>query len=836
MDWEKSNVIQNLRDHLRNKVDKGIQAWRRLPKLLGCSPPTAVRNLIACSPKSDLPAYLLLLKYEEKVSQSTLGNNLSVVLDLLSSYEDELLLIKTLVLTERRPPIGAFRSILSSNPEQLFLARFWSTLVDATSTDNLIDTFLKAAKGTGKSHVEACAITMQKLLLKNNWPQFIGPLQLEKIPGYARRAVLKEAKLLTPALLKLLSENPYFHKDAPAAILRREILRSALLDIQQKNLCGEAIAQLAEDTEQFTANTKKVGIALQKSKITVDSTLASTRLKKALEKLLHLPEALALLAVCLPRSKGHKVLINSSSSIARKGAALLPVSTISEILLETRTMIARANLMNLLNNNKIRYQVLLHFFSAEYLKQPITYKDLLEEWLKLSSKRDLVKTILRKTLPKKVSEAIYTNPKLWNLSKEILCSLMTLKNSKGTFLWKKCIKHRSINGRPIPTGLRHYIQNNPDLLDQALEITPHAFWEFVRSRYPLNKLLAIAFSYPRLAIDLEKRVPRKKLRGEIQWIRKNWKEKPTLAAAYEVAAAFSLPDAGFLVGLGKRLRPPFDPSLRGTLFDDLYRTYELPKKSGGIRTITIPSDSLKRLQRRLLKQGFDEIALHPAAMGFRKGLSILDNAEQHVGTKLVANVDIHQFFPSTRYNLILRSCRKLCSSTISPRAARLVAEICCYNGGLPTGAPTSPAIANIVLKAVDMAIATVTEKMSVNYTRYADDLTVSGDDNALSILPFIRDVLVQLGFQLDSKKTSIYRKGRRQIVTGLVVNEKPNLPRSVRRKLRAAIHRRISGEEPYWHGKPVKDSVLLGHIAFLYLTQPEEAEIHRQQLKNYLNK
>ena len=91
------------------------------------------------------------------------------------------------------------------------------------------------------------------------------------------------------------------------------------------------------------------------------------------------------------------------------------------------------------------------------------------------------------------------------------------------------------------------------------------------------------------------------------------------------------------------------------------------------------------------------------------------------------------------------------------------------------GAPTSPAISNLVLKPCDVAISKVSKKLNVEYSRYADDLTFSGYESPLRLLPFVRDVIGRLGLRLDENKTQIYRKGRRQIVTGLVVNEKPNL-------------------------------------------------------------
>ena len=91
-------------------------------------------------------------------------------------------------------------------------------------------------------------------------------------------------------------------------------------------------------------------------------------------------------------------------------------------------------------------------------------------------------------------------------------------------------------------------------------------------------------------------------------------------------------------------------------------------------------------------------------------------------------------------------------------------------------------------------------RAGVAYTRYADDLTFSGGDEAIGLLPFAREVVGGLGYRLDDAKTNLYRRGRRQLVTGLVVNEKPNLPRRARRRLRAAVHARLKGLTPHWHG------------------------------------
>lgn len=315
------------------------------------------------------------------------------------------------------------------------------------------------------------------------------------------------------------------------------------------------------------------------------------------------------------------------------------------------------------------------------------------------------------------------------------------------------------------------------------------------------------------------------------WVQRRWVSMPRVKAAYELAVLLGLRYVDFLVKLSRALPRRPEKARLGCTFDGLYRTYPLPKRSGGTRTITVPEPRLKGLQRAIHKHALQALPIHAAATGFRPGVSITDNAAAHVGRRLVVNVDIDEFFPSTRYGLV-RAALSRTLPELSREAQRLLAELCCYKGALPIGAPTSPTLANLVMIPVDTALARAAPRMEVTYTRYADDLTLSGDDRALKLIPLVKTLLAQRGYQLDDRKTNLFRKGRRQIVTGLVVNEKPNMPRRLRRRLRAAVHNRMTtGEPAQWHGKPISDTQLRGHLAFLMQTQPEEARRYLAKLK-----
>jgi retron-type reverse transcriptase len=292
----------------------------------------------------------------------------------------------------------------------------------------------------------------------------------------------------------------------------------------------------------------------------------------------------------------------------------------------------------------------------------------------------------------------------------------------------------------------------------------------------------------------------------------------------ELALHFGLRYGSFLAQIAKTLKLGLDESVSGFECDSKYHTYHIPKQSGGIRLITAPSKTLKHFQRALVDLEMNRWPLEASATGFRPGSSVVENAFPHVGKRLVVNVDLKGFFPNTKFPLILKVLHHHFHGRLSPRAIRLLTVLCSYGGGLPTGAPTSPAIANQVLSSADKSISKAAQHKDVHYTRYADDLTLSGDDHApVKLLPFVEEVIGKLGYELDPKKTNLFRKGRRQCVTGLVVNQKPNLAKPLRRRLRAAVHHFVTKRPMQWHGRPMNLTQLLGRIGFLAQTQPEEA-------------
>jgi RNA-directed DNA polymerase len=228
-----------------------------------------------------------------------------------------------------------------------------------------------------------------------------------------------------------------------------------------------------------------------------------------------------------------------------------------------------------------------------------------------------------------------------------------------------------------------------------------------------------------------------------------------------------------------------------------YRRVPVPKRSGGTRELLAPDDATKALQRRLLQRLLARVPVHPAAHGFERGRSIVSNAAPHTGRAVVVRMDVIEFFGSTSARRVRRLFRVL---GWDGDTAQLLTSLTTHDGGLPTGAPTSPRLANLVNVLLDARLAGLAEALGARYTRYADDLTFSfeRDDHAAltDLLGATRRIARAHGYRLHvERKLQIRRPHHRQSVTGLVVNERVALPRRRRRWLRAVEHRIYSGRE-----------------------------------------
>jgi len=250
-----------------------------------------------------------------------------------------------------------------------------------------------------------------------------------------------------------------------------------------------------------------------------------------------------------------------------------------------------------------------------------------------------------------------------------------------------------------------------------------------------------------------------------------------------------------------------------------YHYRVIVKPDGGERLIEAPKPRLKAAQRRVLDRLLDRVPPHEAAHGFVRDRSARTGARVHTQQAMVLRVDLRDFFasiPASRVHALLTTLG--CSTAV----ARLVTGLCTNSTPrtawgtpsrslgaaalrerwhrvrryavphLPAGAPTSPALANLACYRLDCRLSGLARKMGCRYTRYADDLTFSGDEalrrNARACFETICTIARESGFGVHPKKTRFMGASTRQVVTGLVVNARPNVPREEFDRLRAVLH------------------------------------------------
>ena len=220
--------------------------------------------------------------------------------------------------------------------------------------------------------------------------------------------------------------------------------------------------------------------------------------------------------------------------------------------------------------------------------------------------------------------------------------------------------------------------------------------------------------------------------------------------------------------------------------DSHYRRVLIPKASGGTRVLNTPQHELKSLQRSIARHLLASYELSPYATAYRSGISLKDNASPHVGHRYLLKMDICDFFGSITFGKVLSS---VFPSTRYPKhVGVMLTAICCKGSVLPQGAPTSPAISNIVMNSFDNTLGKWCNKHGITYTRYCDDLTFSANTPLADLYLRAEDMLLRWGFTVNHNKTHFILNSSRQSVTGLVVNQKVTVPSSYKRELRQELY------------------------------------------------
>ena len=275
--------------------------------------------------------------------------------------------------------------------------------------------------------------------------------------------------------------------------------------------------------------------------------------------------------------------------------------------------------------------------------------------------------------------------------------------------------------------------------------------------------------------------------------------------------------------------------------------YAWVAKRHGMRLMEIPKLRLREIQRRILRGILDAVPVHGAAHGFRKGRSCRTYVEPHVGRDVVLRLDLRNFFqriPASRIHAffgtlgypeaVARALTGLCTHSVPMQVAR--------RGGtaweeakrfgvphLPQGAPTSPALANLCALHFDLRLEGLAATLGGQYTRYADDIAISGGEELRrrlsAIAASIAVIALEEGFEINHRKTRAMHRSHRQLLTGIVVNEKPNVRRQDFDRLKATLTNCVRHGPVSQNGGMRADfrAHLVGRIAYVRSLNRERA-------------
>lgn len=299
-----------------------------------------------------------------------------------------------------------------------------------------------------------------------------------------------------------------------------------------------------------------------------------------------------------------------------------------------------------------------------------------------------------------------------------------------------------------------------------------------------------------------------------------------------------------------------------------YKSFSIQKKSGKPRKILSPSEPLKIIQRKLCQVLYSAYTPSSAVHGFSVGKSIVTNANQHVRKRFVLNVDLKDFFATIHFGRV-RGIFMAPPYRLPERVATVLAQICCFDNQLPQGAPTSPIVSNMVCARLDSQLKRLAREMKCTYTRYADDLTFS---TTLPKFPYdlahvtssvdgykfktdlgnrLVSVLSDNGFEINYEKVRLQHKNHHQEVTGITVNQFPNVKRSFIREISSMLYvwekyGLAAAQEKYIKkqmkdlktpaiGVALLDDVVRGKINFLGMVRGKENKIYLKYLNWYQN-
>ena len=271
-----------------------------------------------------------------------------------------------------------------------------------------------------------------------------------------------------------------------------------------------------------------------------------------------------------------------------------------------------------------------------------------------------------------------------------------------------------------------------------------------------------------------------------------------------------------------------------------YHNVFIPKSDGTKRKLSVPDLILKSVQRAIADNILAHYPVSKYATAYKVGSSVQKNARPHVKKEKILKLDIEGFFDNIIYSKVKDIV--FYEEKYSEPIRILLTMLCYYRESLPQGAPTSPAITNIMMYDFDERIGAYCSERGIAYTRYCDDMAFSGAFDEKEVIAIVKAELQKLGLFLKNRKTAIISNTKRQTVTGIVVNEKINLTKEYKKKIRQEMYyiKRFGIDS---HLKKIGivekeqyiDS-LLGRIAFVLQTIPKDDEFleYKNLLQTYI--
>ena len=269
-----------------------------------------------------------------------------------------------------------------------------------------------------------------------------------------------------------------------------------------------------------------------------------------------------------------------------------------------------------------------------------------------------------------------------------------------------------------------------------------------------------------------------------------------------------------------------------------YHSVYISKSDGDRRKLSVPDLILKNVQRSIADNILAYYPISKYATAYKLGASVQRNAVPHVNKKKILKLDIEKFFDSILYSRVKDMVFR--EEKFSEPIRILLTMLCYFKESLPQGAPTSPAITNIIMYDFDEKVGEYCTEKGIAYTRYCDDMTFSGDFDEKEIIALVKKELKGLGLFLKDGKTKVVTSEKRQTVTGIVVNEKINLTKEYKKKIRQEMYYiKKFGLENHAINQGITDSFgylssLRGRIAFVLQTCPWDSEFIRY--KKFLQK